>query len=89
MGLVDGAEPFEANGGQPYFPSGSVPSGWSQALGDDPDNSNFYFFTVIQVPLTGDRWQGETVPATWKLAEWMENALRIEEEFRAGKMKIQ
>lgn len=75
--------------GKPYFPSDSVPVHWIRVVGKDPERNKFYFFTVIQIPLTGEDWQPETDPATWKLGEWMENALRIEEEFRAGQMKIE
>lgn len=75
--------------GRPYFPTDLVPTSWIRYAGKDPDRSKFYFFTVIQVPLTGEDWQAEKAPASWKLAEWMANALVIEEEFRAGKMKIE
>lgn len=76
-------------GGRPYFPTDSVPVSWIRAVGPNPDRSKFYFFTVVQIPLTGETWQPETDPATWKLEAWMENALRIEQEFREGKMKIE
>ena len=76
-------------GGQPYFPSDSVPISWIRAAGPEPDRSKFYFFTVIRIPLTGETWQPETDPATWNLEAWMQNALRIEAEFRDGKLKIE
>jgi hypothetical protein len=75
--------------GRPSFPSALVPINWIKAVGADPDKSKSYFFTVIRIPLTGEQWQPESDPAAWKLAEWMDNAPRIEEEFRAGKLKVE
>jgi len=76
-------------GGRPYFPSDRVPINWIRAVGEDPDKSKTYFFTVIRVPLTGETWQAETDLKSWKLAEWMENAPKIEDEFRARKLKVE
>ena len=76
--------------GQLYLPSASVPVTWIRALGAEPDKSKFYFFTTIDCMMTeGEKWMPELDPARWKLDEWMENALRVEEEFKAGKLKIE
>ncbi len=59
-------------------------------LGEQPDKSKFYFFTAIDCMLTdGEQWQPELDPARWKLEVWMENALRLEQEFMTGTMKIE
>jgi hypothetical protein len=75
--------------GHPYFPTDLVPASWIHTVGAQPDRSKFYFFTVIRIPLTGETWQPETDPATWNLEAWMQNALHIETEFRAGMLKVE
>ncbi|MCX6607413.1 MAG: hypothetical protein NTV52_28035 [Acidobacteria bacterium] len=73
-----------------YFPSSLMPATWAKVLGEAPDKSKFYFFTSIDCPLTeGDKWVPELDPTGWKLEAWMENALRVEQEFKAGKLKIE
>ena len=67
-----------------------MPVTWAKALGTEPDKSKFHFFTTIDCMLTeGEKWVPELDPAQWKLEAWMENALRVEEEFKAGKIKIE
>ncbi len=73
-----------------YFPSGMMLATWEKALGAEPDKSKFYFFTTIDCRMTeGEKWVPELDPTQWKLEAWMENALRVEQEFKAGKLRIE
>lgn len=70
-----------------YFQSHSLPEHWAgKVLGANADRRAVHCFTVRECELTPPDSPEAGGPVTWELPAWFENAGRIAEQFRAGKL---